>query len=114
MLGLYLLFGRFLVDAAIRRRTFYGLTNERLIIVSGLFSQSVRSHMLCSMPEIGLTEHSDGTGTIDFSRSDSIWGFIGMYTSNPWQGVSTYKFERIADARELYSKILDLRRPTST
>ena len=35
--GLYLIVGRFFVDAAIRARTLYGLTNRRAIIISGLF-----------------------------------------------------------------------------
>src|SRR5688572_9125120 len=43
LVGLYLVIGRFMVDARMRARTFYGVTNERIIIVSGLFSRQVKS-----------------------------------------------------------------------
>ena len=36
--GLYLIVGRFWVDAGQRARTFYGLTDKRVIIVSGIFN----------------------------------------------------------------------------
>ncbi len=42
LVGLYFVFGRFLVDAWLRGRTTYGVTNERVIIVSGLFSARVK------------------------------------------------------------------------
>src|SRR6266436_215662 len=41
--GLYIVFGRFIVDAMSRAKTFYGVTNERVIIISGLFSRQVKS-----------------------------------------------------------------------
>src|SRR6185437_8193931 len=41
--GLYLIVGRFFVDAGIRAKTFYGLTNHRAIIISGLFSRTINA-----------------------------------------------------------------------
>jgi len=43
LVGLYFIFGRFLVDAQQRAKTYYALTNERVIIISGLFNQNVKS-----------------------------------------------------------------------
>ena len=43
LIGLYMVFGRFFVDALQRAKTFYGVTNERVIIVSGLFGRKVKS-----------------------------------------------------------------------
>src|SRR5687768_4174774 len=43
IMGLYLIAGRFLVEARQRAATAYAITNQRAIIVSGLFSRSVKS-----------------------------------------------------------------------
>lgn len=57
--GLYLIFGRFVVDAMTRAKTTYGLTERRIIIVSGLFSRSVKSLQLRTVSDVTLDERSD-------------------------------------------------------
>jgi len=83
--GLYMLFGRFLVEARTRSRTFYGVTNQRLIIVTGYFSRRVRSLPWQSLSPATLTERGNGGGTISFgprlpfglSQSGNIGGGLG-------------------------------------
>jgi Bacterial PH domain len=58
IIGLYFVFGRFIVDARLRRATSYGLTNERVIIVSGLFGRRTKSLVLRTLSDISLTEPS--------------------------------------------------------
>lgn len=41
--GLFFVFGRFLVDARGRARTHYGVTNERIVILSGDFALQTNS-----------------------------------------------------------------------
>jgi hypothetical protein len=76
LIGLYLILGRFFVDARIRANTFYGLTDRRAIIISGLFSKTVNSFPLRSLVEISLRESSDRSGTIMLGRPSpySVWG----------------------------------------
>ena len=43
--GLYIIGGRFAVDAQQRANTFYGVTNKRIIIVSGLFGRGLNTSL---------------------------------------------------------------------
>jgi hypothetical protein len=43
LIGLYLVFGRFIVDARLRGKTFYGVTSERIIIVTNPFGRRIKS-----------------------------------------------------------------------
>ncbi|MBM4046632.1 MAG: hypothetical protein FJ279_16095 [Planctomycetes bacterium] len=102
LLGLYIVFGRFIVEAKRRERTFYGVTNERAIIISGLLSQSTKSLNLRTLSDITLSERSDGSGSITFGPTHPFgWPFQGT----SWPGGSQYTspcFDLIPNAREVY------------
>jgi hypothetical protein len=81
-IGLYMVFGRFVVDAYRRARTFYGVTNQRVLIKQVGPGGRLRSLSLRSLPEINVSERSDGGGRISFgaqglaawNRNASWWG----------------------------------------
>ncbi len=66
LVGLYIVLGRFIVDAMNRAKTFYGVTNERIIIITGLFFREVKSLNLRTLTDVSLSERGDGSGTITF------------------------------------------------
>lgn len=102
LVGLYITIGRFFLDAALRARTFYGVTTERALIISGLLSPTVRSVSLRTTSNITLEQHRDGSGTISFGSGAP---FAGFYRGMPWPGMGDRlapEFERIADARSVY------------
>jgi hypothetical protein len=66
--GLYLVIGRFFVDLLQRKKISYGITNERIVIVSGVFSQETNFVNLEGLAEIDIVEDSNGFGTIIFGR----------------------------------------------
>jgi len=68
VVGLYIIIGRFFVDARIRRATAYGVTSDRVIMISGFPRRTVKSVSLLSLSEISFAE--DGSGTITLG-SDS-------------------------------------------
>ena len=112
LVGLYIVFGRFFVDAHIRQRTFYGITTERIIIVSGLFSRQTKSLQLRTLSDISLTERPDGSGTITFgpqhpmaARIPSGWPGVGQYTAPT--------FDMVERAREIYDLIRQTQRTTT-
>jgi hypothetical protein len=105
LIGLYLVFGRFLVDARTRERTFYGVTTERVIIVSGLFSRRTKSLSLRTLTDVSLTERRDGSGTITFGPGH-LWG--QWFAPGTWPGTSQYAspaFDMIDLAKDVYEMI---------
>ena len=101
-MGLYIVFGRFFVDAWLRARTAYGVTDHRVIIVR---SGSVRSLALSALPEIEMREGGKGQGSLTFGAA-SFFSIPGW----PAWGRSGYKqpmvFEGIAKVRDVYNLIL--------
>jgi len=110
LVGLYMIIGRFFVDARIRRAMVYGLTNRRAIIISGLFSRTTTSLPLRNLSDISLQEKADRSGTIVLGRPQpySAWP-SGMR----WPGVgqsSTPAFELIPEAKRVHDRVLDAQR----
>jgi hypothetical protein len=68
--GLYVLVGRFFVDAWQRQRTIYGVTNDRVIVATEFFSRRTKSRQLNALPDLSLDERSDGSGSIDFGQME--------------------------------------------
>lgn len=111
LVGLYMIFGRFLVDVAQRSKTYYALTTERAIILSGLLNENIKTLKLQQIPEINITTRSNGTGTITFGPSHPMaW----MYSSSGFPNMGRYQiapsFEMIEDARMVYQQIKRLQR----
>jgi len=103
--GLYVIVGRFFVDAAVRARTFYGVTDRRAIIVSGIMSKTTKSLSLRTMAELSVSERAGGTGTVYFGQVPP-WG--AMFSGLRWPGMRYYfppAFELIQDARMVYNLI---------
>jgi hypothetical protein len=103
--GLYMIVGRFFVDAWQRERTVYGVTNERIIIISTFFNRKVKSLNLQTLPEITFDEKSDGRGTITFGAVDRLaWLNTTGFGRRRNQPVSP-SFEVLAEAKKVYEII---------
>jgi hypothetical protein len=103
LIGLYFVFGRFIWDARLRARTFYGVTSDRIIIVTDFFGRRIKSLTLRTMSEVSLNERSDGSGTITFGPTHP---YARWATS--WPGASQFAspaFELIDRAKEIYELI---------
>ena len=103
LVGIYLIVGRFFVDAQQRTKTWYGITDERALIVSGLFSKQVKSLPLATLTELTLSERADGSGTITFGPAANSW-----MASGGWPGMREKVspcFEAIERARQVYQML---------
>jgi hypothetical protein len=106
LIGLYLVVGRFFYDAWQRARTYYGLSNKRVLIVHKSGNRRITSLALASLDEINFTESTGGGGSLQFGR-DSLYGSKMLGTS--WPGTSRHmapRFELADDARRVYDLIL--------
>jgi len=107
LVGLYLMIGRFFVDARQRARTFYGVTDQRLLIVSGLFSRKVKSLNLRTLSDLSMTQKGDGSGSITFGPTLPFAAFFG---GGAWPGAGSYSapsFDLVPDVAEVYRIIRD-------
>lgn len=67
--GVYLLFGRYIMSALLRNKTFYVITNKRLIIKKG---NKIEMRMACDLPPMEIQLHKNGNGTITFWEEVSV------------------------------------------
>ena len=81
-IGLYLLLGRFFVDARIRANTRYGLTDKRVLIVTGFSGNRFISIPLERIGELNVSRRADGSGTIRFGRTAYLEDWHGSSLSD--------------------------------
>ena len=98
LLGLYLIFGRFFVDSWRRRRTWYGVTDRRALIVRTGPGRSVTSFDLRTIGQVIYQEHADGTGTLMFGGVVTVSRNRGFNLS----GALPNAFDHTPDAAEAY------------
>jgi len=103
LVGAYIIAGRFIVDAKQRERTVYGVTSERIVIVSGLLSRQIKSLNIRSLSDVSLDQSVDGTGTITFGAPHALSSWV---SGTAWPGMpQTPAFEFVAQARSVYDTI---------
>ena len=102
--GLYLIVGRFVVDAKQRANTLYGVTNQRVVIVSGILNSKIKSLNLRTLSDLTLDERSSGKGNISFGPTSPFAQWTGGLA---WPGMSspTPAFELVEGARSVFEII---------
>jgi len=113
LIGLYLIAGRFAVDAWLRSRMQYAVTNRRVLILrSGWFSDSVTSIGLDRLPIMQLSERTSGRGTIRFGGFDAVNWALGLGIWAPALNPIP-QFIGIPNAYEVYAQIEQAARRTA-
>jgi hypothetical protein len=103
LVGLYMIAGRFFLEAKQRETTFYAVTNQRILIVSGIWSRRIKSLNTRSLSDISLDQTSDDRGTITFGPANPFSTFA---PGAAWPGMPQVpSFDSIADARSVYETI---------
>jgi len=110
ILGLYMIFGRFIVDAEYRTRGYYGLTDIRIIILSGYFKRKIESLPLKDLGEITISIKPDGSGTIILKPALLIYNWkTASYFHSATQFAPT-RLEFIPNAELVYDEILTVQK----
>ena len=76
--GLFMVFGRFIFKAYIRKETIYVITNKRVFSFKRNQIQTLDYHM---NPTRNVTRYQDGTGTIRFYAAPTFTDFFGSMQS---------------------------------
>ena len=71
--GLFITVGRFLLDAWLRGRILYALTDRRILFLRSRPWPAFKAVRLDTLPEATLNEGSDGRGTIRFGQQARLW-----------------------------------------
>jgi hypothetical protein len=108
VIGFYLIFLRFFADAFIRRKTWYGITDKRVIVLKSAFTTNVNSIDYASLTNLNLTERKDNSGDILFGFPSSMqaWANSGWPQSRRYP--QTPGFYLLPDARQIYNRIREI------
>ncbi len=82
LVGIWFVFGRFIYDRWVRANTYYGVTDEEILILRDTFSTTVTRHDIRSLPRFTVEERGDGTGTIRFEIDSSPFGQMKQFQRN--------------------------------
>jgi hypothetical protein len=105
VVGLYMIFGRFFYDSALRKKTWYGVTDRRLIIAKSLFNQTVNSFDFGTLTNLNLVERGDQSGDILFGTPGLLPGFANSSWPRSNRNAVVPGFYLLPDARQVFSRI---------
>ena len=95
MIAWLLMIGRFFLDRRRRANITYGMTEDSIIVISGIFNKGVRTFKLQELKGITLRLKNKGRGNISLG---------------PTYSRSTQWMELIENAEDVYGKIVELKR----
>jgi len=104
LVGLYLVFGRFIADAWVRRGLHYAVTDRRILIARPSPFARFTALNVTQLPDIDLSERSNGRGTIRFGAPVVTGGRRGRANTLPALD-PTPQFLGIEDARRVFDLI---------
>jgi hypothetical protein len=110
LIGQYMIWGRFFYTAWKKGRTYYGITNKRVLVLNTGASRKITDAYFSNLDSVSLSVQPNGIGTIQFApetQTPSAWGF-GSRRRQGFQmdiDLSRLVFFDIADARNVYQLI---------
>jgi hypothetical protein len=110
LVGQYLIWGRFFYNAWLKKRTYYAVTNHRVIVVQNGWKRKMASSFVDSLPSLIKEGGSNGIGTLRFGQTQPSWNNRRGFAA--WSGLSIGEvptFVDIEDVDSVYRQVSDLR-----
>jgi len=113
LIGQYLLWGRFLYDAWLKRRTYYGVTSRRILIVQDGWSRKTNFNYIDVLPTI--QKEGTANGTLWFGPKYPVLAgrLQGTRNMSRFNVGDPPIFADIDDVDSVYRLVLDLRQNLS-
>ncbi|AZO52552.1 MAG: PH domain-containing protein [Mesorhizobium sp.] len=89
-IGLFFVFGRFAVDAWLRRRTSYAVTDKRILIMRTAPFANFTSIDLERLPDIQLSGEGQKRGNLRFGAATSFFGNPGGWSQSRYQNFGSW------------------------
>jgi len=113
LVGQYLIWGRFLYKRYRNRRTFYALTNQRVLILTTTRSRQLLTLFLNQLPIINKMVRRDASGTLEFGSSPNwaagVYANSGMDFMGARSGPAAPAFYDIAEVDSVYQLAMQLK-----
>jgi hypothetical protein len=97
LIGIYILFGRFLVDAHFRGRSYYAVTTRRALVIGGVSGRNIASFGYPDKKDLSLALASDDRATVRFGAA---WPFITLHATY-WRNPEFFRVQDAFTAAEL-------------
>ena len=105
LVGLYVVFWNTIYKNYQKKRTYYAVTNQRVLILINSSNKKVDSKLISQIPVLNKTIKKDGSGTIQFDNK----GYKD--TGGNSYRIEVFSFDNIKDVDTVYRMISDLRSP---
>jgi len=116
-IGLYMIFGRFFYKAWKRKRTYYAVTNQRVLQVAVTGRVQIQALFLNQTAAINKYVRSDGSGTLTFGNTGyypfSYYANSGMDFLGSRYSQGIFAFYDIPEVDGVYRLVNQLRNPTT-
>ncbi len=110
--GLYMILGRFLFKAWLKRKSYYAVTNKRIFILTTIFRRNLQTLQFNALPAISESVNAAGFGTVRF---DSAAGFNVLFLNTGMEFLGGYNylavppaFYDIPDAHHVFQLVSNL------
>jgi hypothetical protein len=113
LLGLYLIFGRFIYKMWRKKNTYYAVTNRRVLVLTKLRSRNIQAAYIDTIPSISKSVRFNGTGTVRFGNPHylaSMYANTGLDFFGSFYGEDVPTFYDIKDVGKVYEMVNELRR----
>ncbi|GGA70068.1 hypothetical protein GCM10011507_22070 [Edaphobacter acidisoli] len=106
--GLYIIFGRFFYTAWKKGRTFYAVTNKRVLVLNTAPNRKLVDAFFPALTSVSLATRSDGAGTVEFAPETDSMSWFGRGRRNNIQmdiDLGRLVFYDVDNVRDVYQLI---------